>query len=280
MALALDGSAIISEDGATASQISIQSPGITTSNTNDIIVVVVLLVDPNNLASAGVVSSVATLAGTGTVGSFTKRKSIATSSLGANFADFEIWWALASTTLTGKTFRVNLSQTPDTSFATAFAVSGADTVTPWDTNGSLPATLVQSTSGIPTVTGVSTSNANTMLLGFCAEPIASVNTAGSGYNLIQQHQASGTSITSTLGAQDKIVSSTQSSISVAFGSTSGADGFIMIADAIQAPAAGSQVPYTRTPQLGPIQAQFEALGKSLSGWRRRRSGLLTPAWSM
>lgn len=44
------------------------------------------------------------------------------------------------------------------------------------------------------------------------------------------------------------------------------------------------VPYTPMRQLGPILAQcqehVEAIGRSFAGWRRRRSGLLTPAWSM
>lgn len=40
------------------------------------------------------------------------------------------------------------------------------------------------------------------------------------------------------------------------------------------------VPYSPWQQLGPILAQCEAIGRSFSGWRRRRSGLLTPAWSM
>jgi len=42
----------------------------------------------------------------------------------------------------------------------------------------------------------------------------------------------------------------------------------------------SNPPYQPWAQLGPLLAQFEAIGRSFSGWRKRRSGLLTPGWSM
>jgi len=46
------------------------------------------------------------------------------------------------------------------------------------------------------------------------------------------------------------------------------------------PASEVFVPYAPMQQLGPILAQCRAIGRSFSGWRKRRSGLLTPAWSM
>lgn len=45
-------------------------------------------------------------------------------------------------------------------------------------------------------------------------------------------------------------------------------------------AGSSQVPYTPYTQLGPILAQRDRLRSLWNGWRRRQSGLLTPAWSM
>lgn len=226
MALALDGNVPVSTDGASNSSFIIA--GLTTTSANDIVIVVVVLNDPT---APGTVSTVSATGGTGTVGTFTKRSSITgTNTLGSQM-DLEVWWALATTTLTTKTITVNFSGTPDSSKAFSFAISGANTAAPWDTNGSLPKTVTQATSGTPTATGVSTSNANDILLGFCGLPTGS-ETAGSGYTLIISITGSGTTLSATGAGQYQIVSSTQSSISVAFG-TGATFGYLMIADAIR-----------------------------------------------
>jgi len=110
--------------------------------------------------------------------------------------------------------------------AVAFAISGANTASPFDTHTGLPYTATGSGSA-PSVTGVSTTNANDMIIGLQGSRAATTETAGTGFTLI-------TSITSAGGsgaAEDNVVTSTLSSATVSFGTST--TSWAMIVDAVQ-----------------------------------------------
>jgi hypothetical protein len=116
-----------------------------------------------------------------------------------------------------------------------FGISGASTSNPFDSNVVLPVTTKGDWSSVtPSVTGVSTSNANDMLIGIEADDGGSAQVAqGSGYTLILQ-VADSQSQTS----EYKIVSAIQSSVTVPFTNLCNAcDGGVALADAIQQAAA-------------------------------------------
>lgn len=137
MALALDGSV---QANATASTINVS---LTTTQNNDIIVVMIL----TNGAP------VLTVTGTGITFSGTARASAGT---GGN--KIEEWVGVAASPLSAVTITVT---TTSSAFATvtAFGISGADTTTKFDSNGTLPGTA---TGGTITY---STSNANDFAVG-------------------------------------------------------------------------------------------------------------------
>lgn len=149
MTLALDGSA----HGNVGSGTSV-SVNLTTSNANDVIFVVIT---SNN----GTVSSVSDTAGL----TWTQR---ATTNLSGTQFLF-IYRAVSAGALSADSITVTMA---GTTFITvdAFGVSGADTVTIFDSNASLPAT-----SSTLNVT-VSTSNANDFLI--CASTLGQATTGG------------------------------------------------------------------------------------------------------
>jgi hypothetical protein len=138
------------------------------------------------------------------------------------YQDLEVWYAIAASPLTAKVITVNLSGNTDDASLVGFGVSNANTVTPWDTNGALPATAIGNPGTTPTATGVSTTNPNDMILGFQGNgngvsTSATVETAGAGYTLIGNNDNEGATNAEDAAAEYKVVSSTQSSVSVAFG---------------------------------------------------------------
>jgi hypothetical protein len=111
----------------------------------------------------------------------------------------------------------------------AFGITGANTATPFDTNPSLPAHARGTTSSYPTVTGVSTSNANDMILAFEGQTSSTAQTAGSPFTapatLLHNVNSLGNNV------EYEIVSSTQSGISVSFGTS--VSPWIMAVHAVQ-----------------------------------------------
>ncbi len=139
------------------------------------------------------------------------------------------WWAKAPSTLSSDTITVNCTSS-GLSFI-AIAISGADTTTPFDTNGSVPAHNQSAGSTSASLT-ISTTNANTLLLAILrgAGSLGTI-TGPSGFTSV------GPATTSS-PRYYKIVSSTQSSVAVAYSWTNSvANGYIV--DAIQAPAAAA-----------------------------------------
>src|SRR5579872_1232757 len=213
MALAIDGHVT----GSWVSGSSFTVTGLTTANAGDVIVALIAtksssLVTVSSLSTPGVVWNGAT------------RKKLTWSSTD----DLELWYGTAIGTLSSVTTTINLSGTPSAQArASVFGVSGADTSTITDSNASLPATNTGSSS-VPTVTGVSTSNAKDMIIAGMALAGATTETAGTGFTLIDALNASGLSI----ATEQEVVSATQSSVSVAFGTS--VTTWAMIVDAIKA----------------------------------------------
>lgn len=231
MALSIDGTPVIGSSSTSA----VTTGSFTNPSTNDIIVVVVgtLLHQNASYPTAPTVSTVTSSpALTWHLRKATGSKQVGTS--GSNFysADLETWWAYQPSA-TSQTVTVTLTGTPDAggNKVLVFAVNGANTVSPWDANVSLPASGSSTTSSTASAGPISTTNATCMLLGFLIGPAISQGNPGAGYTSVKSGG-------STPDAQYQTVSSTQSSISVAFthSETAFAFGWNMLADAIQAAA--------------------------------------------
>ena len=151
--------------------------------------------------------------------------------IGDNNEALDEWWAIAPT---AGTFTITVSESGYSSYTTtaiAFAISGANTANPFDSQSGLPYTST-GTSGTPTVSSVTTSNANDIILGLVGYRGTSTSvTAASGYTLITS-QTYGTS--QQWGAAEyKIVTSTQSNAQVTWGNNPGSNDWAMIVDAVQ-----------------------------------------------
>jgi hypothetical protein len=195
MALAIDGS--IGFTGTTNPITCI----LTTTQSNDIIIV-------SSSANTATVTSV-----TGGGLSFTQR---AASPGGSDVSE---WSAVAASPLSSVTLTINFSGTPSACTGCAFGVSGANTSTIWDSNGSIPAS--NSTAGDPTF---STTNANDIVIGSIRGNTATP-TSGSGWTAIYA-PSNGFYI-----CQYQIFSSPQSGTTCALGTGSG-NGNGYVVDAI------------------------------------------------
>jgi hypothetical protein len=231
VAFAIDGTTQTGENSTGAGTSISFATGLTTTSAPDVIVVQVYL-ENTTPAVIRTVSSV-------TVGGISLAKRSGAQDV-ARFINQEVWWGATATNLTSAAVTVNYSGAADCAAAIAFCVSGANTSTPWDANASLPKVVNNGVNGIPTVAGVSTSNANDMLLGFCSiEPAIAAETAGASYTLIKSFQDVNGDV---LACEEQVVATTQSSVSVAFGTTTGSVGaaWMVIVDAIVA-AGGAAV---------------------------------------
>ena len=108
---------------------------------------------------------------------------------GNNFIDAETWWAPAPTPLSSAVITINVSS--DLAFidAYAFGVSGiTNPLSPWDTNGSLPAVVnhLNGPAQQPSVSGVSTTSSNGMVLFFLDEfSITGATGVPAGFTFVQ-----------------------------------------------------------------------------------------------
>lgn len=106
--------------------------------------------------------SVSTVTSTGTVLTFTKRKALGLVAASSNWLDVEEWWAPVSSTINAGTLVVTaaFNQTCDDCNVAVVKVTG--TPTGWDPNAALPATGQNTASTTPAVTGVSTTEVDTL----------------------------------------------------------------------------------------------------------------------
>lgn len=229
MAFSFDGTALNSSgSGTTIAQ------ALTTTAGGEVIFAIV---------ATYAISSVAAPTVTGMSGgglSWTKRFSSGSTAVfgTTQHINIDVWYAVAASPLSAQTITATLSGSPNNgSELLVFGLAGANTSSIFDTNGSLPAKAAGTASGArPQVTGVSTSNANDLIIGVCAMNVsAAVNHPGAGYTDLSNDGG-------FFDSQYQIVSATQSSITVAFGaSENGASsGFLMYADAIQAAVAAAR----------------------------------------
>lgn len=182
--LSLDGSNANNVVGGTSQTITL-----TTTKTNDIIVVCAV-------AGSSTVSGVSDTSGL----TWTHRGTNTTSG-----QRLETWWALATGTLSGDTITITYGAS-NTYEVIVFAVNGAHTAGPWDTNAGLPAT-----SGFAGAPSISTSNANDFIFGYITG--ASGLSPGAGWTTLKLFSFSFT--------EYQIVSSTQSGLSANYSGGSG-----------------------------------------------------------
>ncbi len=219
------------------------SATLTTVHSNDVIIVLA-----SNENQGGPLRTIAASGVTAAGLSFLRRSG---GSLSATpYSDAEVWYAIASSPLSSLAITVTLSGATDDCSIIAFGISGANTASPWDPNVSVPAGATGSTASIPTASGVSTTDANDMILGFAGVLTAGdasfpTETAGSGFSLVTTPVDGGGVGGSEASLEYKVVSATQSSSTVTFGTTTdSSDRWIMEADAIQAspaPTSGADV---------------------------------------
>jgi hypothetical protein len=144
-----------------------------------------------------------------------------------------IWeyYAIPTSTLTSVTVNFGSS---DSIQVIVFGISGANTASPFD--GSARTAYANTTSN-PSVTGVSTSNANDMIIGLVGTRSTTDATAGliagTTGTLIQAQHAGSSGTTSSTAAEYRVVTGTLSSQSVAFGTVSTSD-WAMIVEAVRA----------------------------------------------
>lgn len=209
--IALDGSC-----SATATGTSV-SCSITTAVTNDIIIAA-FVVD----SSANAVSVTATGL------TFVVQYNYA---YGAGQRIY-VYYAIAASTQSAKSVTANVTKSASIGLV-VFGASGGDTATPFDTNGALPANA-NGTTGVATVSGVSTTCANTMLVGVDGlnTAILPPDTAGSGYTLIQA--TSTAAFGANASAEYKVVSAAQSSVTTAFGTDTTSSDWAISAFALRA----------------------------------------------
>ena len=218
-------------EASTTAQFSSTSSGtfaMTTTSSNDIIVVLVA----NENHGAGPTRTVSGITSTGLV--FALRG--AAVSLGTPaFSDTEVWWAKATSPLALALITVSLSGSADDASVVAFAVSGANSASPWDSHAQ--ATGSGTASGIPTVSGT-TNNAQDIILGFTGVGAAAgaevTESYGPGFLMIQDQINNGGTGSSQAAAESQVVSSTQAGLSEAFSAAN--TNWMMIGDAIQAAA--------------------------------------------
>lgn len=274
MALSLDGHATAIATGAT-----LLTPALTATLTNDIIVAAIFL----EQLPTGTAPTVSSVSGGGLT--WTKRSSKSGLLRASNNpCDLEIWWALSTGIFSG-TITITPSVSIDNAACSVFGVNGANTSSPWDANVALPANAEGNTgtANAVTVSGVSTTNANTMLLQFMGGVNSTTETAGSGLTLIDSATEAGGTYAAAIASQYQVVSAAQSGASLSFGTNF--DPWFSIADAIQAASGGGgSTPHNRT-LMG--VGLFEAFGTRASGlfepvrqlWRPKRRKLIVPGFA-
>jgi hypothetical protein len=193
MPLSLDGSAIAHQDSSAT-----VVPSLTTSDTNDIIIVTII--------GNATVSSVSSPS----LGSFNTVPGAACQ-VSSNFTD--IWWAKSSGALTGENITVTMSSSTYCT-AIAFGVNGANTSSPFDANA------VTNTGTDTQSVAISTTAANTFIVGAF---LVDGNSPAAGWTQIQSQ-------TTYNFTEYQLFSSSQSGLSVSLnGLSPGANGISAVA---------------------------------------------------
>lgn len=202
----------------TAGGSGVSTVALTTTQSNDVIIVTVGGANTGT-AGAGVTVSGCSLSWT--------QKSF--SNDGTSGREVQLWYAIAATPLSACTITATANGSWTLTGITAMGISGANTSTPFDPNGASSGTATGVTSN-PTVSGISTSNANDILIGGVVAGGSGPPTAGAGFTQLWNSSA----VTPVLASEYEVVSATQSGISLTFGGLNGAGVvWAMLAAAVQ-----------------------------------------------
>lgn len=234
MALALDPSDPPATAG-TSTASSLVVPSFSTSVAGEIIIAAIATSQPTGLITVSSVSDTSSL-------SWTKRAATSfNGGLNSSHVGIEVWWAYSAGTLSTDSVTFHLSGSADVAVGGCFGVTGFVGIgyptNPWDVNVSLPVPGSSTTTSTPSVS-VSTTAANTMILGFCGCSGNLGSSVGSGYTVVTSRfgtssGSDGTDIT----IQYKIVSGAQTGLTDNMGST--VDGWAMIGDALSQTVGGA-----------------------------------------
>lgn len=251
MTLAIEGAATTQwSTGATSGTINI-----TTSGTDRIIILVVASEKTGTVQS----TNLPTASGL----TFALRKTLPFTDSGGGDQVLSVYWAYAAAQQTAKTITINLGATPDDVSVGVFAVSGVTNFTnPWDTNSSLPATATGNSGPPATVSGVSTTQANSMIFGFYGTRNGPTNPGadtGNGYASVLSLVNTGGSAYSGVFVESKLCSSAQSSLTVATANSGSSSHYTWIVDAITAD--GSSPSGTIAQTLGTITQSLTGTDK-------------------
>ena len=233
--LALDGNGFTSKPFVASTSASVN---LTTSKANDVIILEIV----QNGASVSAVSD--------TAGLIWHQRAMA----GSGSSTIYEYYAIAANALTADAITVSFAGTASYADVNAFAVSGANTSSPFDSNGSVPVTAATSSGA------VTTSNANDFIFAGYRFNSNSTPGAGSGWTAIN---ASGGYYLS----EYQIVSATQANL-VATASSADQNGGIV--DAIQAAASGG-TPATLTVDAG---STLDLANTTISGGVLSNAGTL------
>jgi hypothetical protein len=164
------------------------------------------------------------------------------------------WYGTASTALSSDVITVTLGGAPTAASGEEFAVTGANTASPFDINANLPATVACSTStAAPTVSTLSTSNANDFVFALYGGYTSTVETAGAiaGTTATVMQAIGGTG--DSLAGEYLIVSSTEASQSCAYSLSTNywgivCDAIVQATNSFSLPGGSSM--YLWSPQFG------------------------------
>lgn len=137
------GVSLVSGSAVTAqasSATSITATGMEIAAINTVLVAVVTFESLSSYTSVSTVEAEGPFGGI----SFTKRSGVNGGSSGNGYQRNEIWWATSAASISAASVTASLAAEIDDAAMVVFAVSGANTSSPWDTNSSLTATSTSS----------------------------------------------------------------------------------------------------------------------------------------
>lgn len=158
---------------------------------------------------------------------------------GTSKNNIELWTAKASGSIGAGLFNITPTMTAaiDGAAHAVWTVTGCDVSVPFDANGSLPARAVNTTSSssAPAVSGVSTTNANTVLFAFYGSPNSGLPTPPAGWTtLVSLNYAAAPVNFADMVIGYKVVTATQSALSITFSNNEIV--WQLVADAMQGTA--------------------------------------------
>ena len=219
----------------------------TTANPNDVIVIWAVTYKSG---SSITVSSLSDSLGKVTWQS--SARSTYTSCTGTQETTQTEWYGTASTAVSSDVITASLSGIPTSAAGEEFAVTGANTASPFDPNVNVPKTGLSTCTGTaatPSVSGLSTTNNNDFLFALYGGYTSTTETAGVGGTLIRTVAGTGDS----LAGEYAIVPTTLSAITCSFGTSTTywgifCDAIVQGAGSFSLPAASTM--YLWSPQIG------------------------------